>query len=1424
MKLAGRIPLTECMKTSRDVVFLCALLSIGALGAAADIESDLYAYWRFEDSLNDTAGWFNGRPHGACPIEFVEGKFGKALFLDGVDQFVEIVGGDESDFDFLESDFTVSAWCRAASVENDSSEVIAKGYGDTWRIGRWVDAPGFTLIAGSAFKQDRTIDVRDDFHHLVIVRDSRREEVRFYFDGGEEAVPFCAMGENAGRVRIGGGTTMRTAGEWHGWIDDIAVWKRALSKEDVAVLWNEGAGTEVHKVLVDGDQDGMVDFWELSHGLDPTVNDSAIDSDLDGLTNAREFELKTDPRSEDSDGDGLSDLVETRTGIWLSEVDRGTDPNKGDSDSDGLSDGMEMPPAGTNPNLPDTDGDGFTDAQERLGHADGLDAENHPTMEFGLISYWPFDGSLADKIVPSRNVEPHPIGVVPRFVSGKYGDALKLSGNGDFVQVEDVDSEYDFRTASGFSISCWVNASRGSDVLMVNGTPHSWALWTNDFGDVIFVSGIEKSSAHEDPVRGCETYYGASAVEGTSLLGSKLRHLVVTHNNLGQISRYFLDGREIVRENVGANRGSFDSTHPGLLIGSRFPDDLETWQGTLDDLAIWSRPLTEREVMAIWNDGDGKSIGRLTDTADLDEDGMLDAWEVEQQLDVSVDDSADDPDGDGATNLEEYLADTDARNPDTDDDGLMDGVESKTGIWRSVADTGTHPRKLDSDGDGLSDGVENPDGEHVDASQSASDPNTIDTDGDGHTDDAEARFGSHPAVAGSIPGIGAGLSGYWGFDGDFKGKTLGAEPLNGQPEGDVQFAEGRFGEAVQLTGEGAIVMDEQSVELFDFVGESFSVGLWVRLDPSEFEGNSKADALIGKGLTGSWYFERRGFDLQFQPGLPIAISAGWNPPGLDDGRLYHVVGVVDAARRLAELYLDGEKVDPFENYFYRDASPSVSGSRYPLVIGNNPVASAVNGWSGLIDDVSIWSRALTERDVQELYKSGLSVGELAFASDDDHDGMNDLWEERTGLNSGLNDADSDPDADGLTNIEEFVLRADPLNSDSDSDGLLDGAESGTGVWVSDGDTGTDVLKPDTDGDGLLDGDETPDTAFAAGQSSGTNPNDSDSDGDGYSDLEEFRYGIDPTSAASVPGTSDGLVGYWSFDGNLRDSSGVRHGTAEGRTPIAFGPGQFDGAMMLDGQDQFVRVGEGGADDLVGKAFDFVHQDMTVSAWFSIPTGLQKYQTLVSDGWSIRQAGYNLVSFGAGLPESFEGPGVNDGKFHHFVGVHRFGRDARHYIDGSLVDVVEGYSYLEENEFPLAIGVKHVRAFDGGMAKVFYWNGTIDDVAIWDRALRENEISAIWADGRGRSIGALTGLAAPFEIIAVETSRSDPGRNEFETTIRWNSRPGRAYSVDVSFDLERWEELVDGYESQGMATEYFHVHEMDVAPELYYRIRELEAEL
>jgi len=72
-------------------------------------------------------------------------------------------------------------------------------------------------------------------------------------------------------------------------------------------------------------------------------------------------------------------------------------------------------------------------------------------------------------------------------------------------------------------------------------------------------------------------------------------------------------------------------------------------------------------------------------------------------------------------------------------------------------------------------------------------------------------------------------------------------------------------------------------------------------------------------------------------------------------------------------------------------------------------------------------------------------------------------------------------------------------------------ETGTGIYVSRTDTGSDPTVADSDGDGLSD-------FVEVNRNPPTNPNKADTDNDGFSDPEEIAWGTDPTNPQDTPVT------------------------------------------------------------------------------------------------------------------------------------------------------------------------------------------------------------------------------------------------------------------------------------------------------------------
>ena len=420
----------------------------------------------------------------------------------------------------------------------------------------------------------------------------------------------------------------------------------------------------------------------------------------------------------------------------------------------------------------------------------------------------------------------------------------------------------------------------------------------------------------------------------------------------------------------------------------------------------------------------------------------------------------------------------------------------------------------------------------------------------------------------------------------------------------------------------------------------------------------------------------------------------------------------------------------------------------------------------------------------------------ATQEDDDGDGLPDAWEEKYGVD----DPEGDDDNDGLTNVEEFELRTKPNKADSDEDGLSDKAEIEEHK--------TNPLNPDADRDGLLDGEE-----IAAG----TDPDNKDTDGDGITDFNEIQDGTNPLVKTQISFDTN-LVAYWPMDGSFDNAqTDDYHGIEEGG-PIEFEAGKFGDSVYLNGS-QSIEIG---GDENV---FDFTGESFTVSAWYTAEEISKSWQCLVAkgegNGWRVHRRGgdqppemtftggngdvdrHNVAMTVGGDPETW----------HHVAAVTDSSVSEQIlYLDGEEVARKSGATLQDRNN-PMRIG-------DNPDARNRNWQGKVDDVAVWGRALAPFEVSEIWNNGDGKSIEEMLGLAIPFEFTNIIYNAEEDGFR-----LEWNSKPNKTYALFFSETLEEFDaDIDDSIESQGETTVYPGEDEwlpnpLEGAPKLFFRIEE-----
>ncbi|MDP6206692.1 MAG: hypothetical protein QGG01_00190, partial [Roseibacillus sp.] len=147
--------------------------------------------------------------------------------------------------------------------------------------------------------------------------------------------------------------------------------------------------------------------------------------------------------------------------------------------------------------------------------------------------------------------------------------------------------------------------------------------------------------------------------------------------------------------------------------------------------------------------------------------------------------------------------------------------------------------------------------------------------------------------------------------------------------------------------------------------------------------------------------------------------------------------------------------------------------------------------------------------------------------------------------------------------------------------------------------------------------------------------------------------------------------------------------------------------------------------------------------------------------------------------------IDDGEWHHFVGTSNGVANVRAlWIDGEeAVSTVLSGPLNSDPNLPLMVGEN-----PGALNR--QWNGGIDDVAIWRRALTGEQIQALYLAGtNGESLGDLiNGPGLDPLGLAVSLASNDP------LTIRaeFNTQLARQYDLLVSPDLnsapESWTEL------------------------------------
>lgn len=301
--------------------------------------------------------------------------------------------------------------------------------------------------------------------------------------------------------------------------------------------------------------------------------------------------------------------------------------------------------------------------------------------------------------------------------------------------------------------------------------------------------------------------------------------------------------------------------------------------------------------------------------------------------------------------IRDTLVPTHAGSPilfDTDADTLSDGVETNTGVFISLTNTGTNPTKKDTDGDGMEDAPE------------IADPFTDPTDAN-----------DYPPVP---------LVGLWRFEGDATDSSANANHgvlTNGATLGNDTPAELGGGQSLCLVGasqQHVLVPHSASLDMT----ARMTVAAWVKTAGTTWDG-----VLAKNPSDGSTTNHAGNYELRIANSTR-KVNFGYQRGGANDTIQTAPAGTVaDSTWTHLAITVDGTSAKFYRNGVLEETLAMAAGfgatNTSPLYIGTR--ADFFTGFDGCLDDVAIFGGLLGPAQINGIMNgdfSAFGVHEVPF--------------------------------------------------------------------------------------------------------------------------------------------------------------------------------------------------------------------------------------------------------------------------------------------------------------------------------------------------------------------------------------------------------------------------------------------------------------
>ena len=427
-------------------------------------------------------------------------------------------------------------------------------------------------------------------------------------------------------------------------------------------------------------------------------------------------------------------------------------------------------------------------------------------------------------------------------------------------------------------------------------------------------------------------------------------------------------------------------------------------------------------------------------------------------------------------------------------------------------------------------------------------------------------------------------------------------------------------------------------------------------------------------------------------------AAGTSAPSAYSPNIWvHVVGTLDPITGTNKIYINGSLINSVA------ISQMITNTK-TIEVGRVYSPATYEFFKGKIDDIGIWNRALTQCEIIDLYNASLHSLNVSAGTDQ-------TVCSGTPVTLAGSGATSYTWNNSITDNTPFIPTASATYTVTGTDANGCTAADQVVVQVTELPTVTESINDICPGE--------PVNLTASSPLSNKTPCTSE-------DL--------PLSLQT------GLAGYWPFCGNANDESGNgNNGAVNGATLTADRFGNANNAYSFDGND-WITLGD--PDELE------LSQDFTISCWFNSATngtfntflskascnepniqgyvlGLQDFPTSGANP-RVHFQSYPYMNDATPLLPGSNGI-VSPNSWKNFSVVYnKTLQILKYYLDGNEIFSVNVSLIISNTTLQAFIG-RHIHQNGGGCGSS-YFNGKIDDVSIWNRALSAAEITALYNIG------------------------------------------------------------------------------------------------